>query len=165
MDTSPERISVRSDLKPGDIGHIIYLHGIVYAQEYQWDHTFEGYVAEGLARFALSYNSARDRLWIAESDGRMVGCIAIAGLSETEAQLRWFLVLPSCRGQGLGRQLLHQALDFCRERGFESVCLWTVSELKAAARLYESAGFEKTEEKTHEIWGQLLIEEQYCLSL
>jgi N-acetylglutamate synthase-like GNAT family acetyltransferase len=165
METSPRQIHLRTNLKPGDIGQVIYLHGTLYAQEYHWDHTFEGYVAEGLARFALSYEPHRDRLWIAELDGQIVGCVAIVGLSESEAQLRWFLVHPACRGQGLGRQLLREALHFCREHGFKSISLWTVSGLHAAAHLYQSAGFDKTEEKTHQIWGHLLTEEKYCLSL
>ena len=165
METPPKHIQLRSDLKPGDMGYIIYLHGLLYAQEYQWDHTFEGYVADGLARFALSYNPHQDRLWIAELDGQIVGCLGIVGLSESETQLRWFLVHPACRGQGLGRQLLNEALHFCRERGFKSISLWTVSELEAAAHLYQSVGFHKTEEKTHEIWGQVLTEEKYCMLL
>jgi GNAT superfamily N-acetyltransferase len=165
METSLEQLRVRWNLRPGDIGHIISLHGTLYAQEHGWDHTFEGYVAEGLASFAQSYDPHRDRLWIAELDGQIVGCLAIVGLSEAEAQLRWFLVRPAQRRRGLGRRLMNEALRFCRQRGYNSVCLWTVSELKAAAQLYESTGFRRTEEKTHRIWGQLLTEEKYCLSL
>ena len=168
METSQEhqkQICLRSALEPGDIGYIIYLHGILYAKEYQWDYTFEGYVAEGLAKFALSYDPHKDCLWLAEMDRQIVGCIAIVGHSESEAQLRWFLVHPASREQGLGRQLLNKALRFCRERGFKSIFLWTVSDLKAATHLYQSVGFHKTEEKTHEIWGQLITEEKYCISL
>ena len=168
METSQEhqkQICLRSALEPGDIGYIIYLHGILYAKEYQWDYTLEGYVAEGLAKFALSYDPHQDCLWLAEMDRQIVGCIAIVGHSESEAQLRWFLVHPASREQGLGRQLLNKALQFCRERGFKSIFLWTVSDLKAAIHLYQSVGFHKTEEKTHEIWGQLITEEKYCISL
>jgi hypothetical protein len=32
--------------------------------------------------------------------------------------------------------------------------LWTQSELKAARRLYQQAGFQKTTEKTHASWGR-----------
>ena len=137
----------------------------MYAEEYQWDYTFEGYVAEGMARFVLSFNPLRDRLWIAEIDENIIGCVAIAGFSESEAQLRWLLVHPDCRGQGLGIKLMNEAIKFSRELGYKSLFLWTTSDLKTAAHLYESVGFHKTEEKTHEIWGQTITEERYDMSL
>ena len=158
-------IAIRCDLKPGDIGYITYLHGTLYAQEYGLDSTFEGYVADGLARFALSFDARKDRLWVAKLDGHIVGSIAILGLPTSEAQLRWFLAVPTCRSTGLGRTLLHAALQFCRDRAFTNVLLWTFSELRAAAHLYRSAGFRKTEQKTHTIWGRMLTEERYDLSL
>jgi GNAT superfamily N-acetyltransferase len=156
---------IRSDLRPGDIGQILYLHGIHYRPEHGWDQTFEGYVAAGLAEFALGYDPSRDRLWLAEAGGEAVGCIAIVGHEEGRAQLRWFLVLPAYQGRGLGRRLLAEALAFCRERGFLSVFLWTVAGLPAAAHLYESAGFRPVAEKTHELWGDTLTEVRYELAL
>src|SRR5262245_26387592 len=134
-------ITLRSDLRPGDIGGIVSLHGLVYAKEYGFDHTFEAYVAGPLAQVALS-GSPRERRWIAERDGRIVGCIAIVQASPAEeragnvAQLRWFLVDPSTRGAGIGTRLLNEAVAFCRACGYDSVILWTVSALSAAAHLY-----------------------------
>ncbi len=156
---------IRSRLRPGDIGHVIYLHGVLYAKEHGWDCTFESYVAESLARFALSYDGRKDCLWIAEMDGEIVGSIGIVGESNSEAQLRWFLVHPAMRDRGLGRDLLDRAIRFCRRREFKSVFLWTVSDLKSAAHLYHSAGFHKTQEKTHRIWGKTLTEERYDRTL
>ena len=161
----PMPIAIRSDVKSGDIGYITYLHGTLYAKEYQLDCTFEGYVAESLARFVLSFDAHKDRLWLAEMDGHIVGSIGIVGLLSSEAQLRWFLIHPACRGRGLGHALLREALQFCRDHEFTSVFLWTFSELQAAAHLYRSVGFQKTEQKTHVIWGRMLTEERYDLSL
>lgn len=159
------RIQIRTDIRPGDIGYLIYLHGVLYANEYQLDHTFEGYVASGLGEFAKSYDERKDRLWLAEKDGLIVGSIAIVGLSSKTAQLRWFQVHPDARGAGLGRQLVQLALAFCRARGFESVFLWTLRGLPAAAHLYKEAGFVRTEQKTHEIWGSIRTEERYDLTI
>jgi len=156
---------VRTDLQPGDIGSIIRLHGEVYAREYGYDWTFEGYVAAGLAEFAASPRPSANRLWVVESGEHVVGSIGIVGRDDAEAQLRWFLVHPDCRGQGLGRTLLDEALRFCRQGGFRSVYLWTVSDLDAAIHLYRSFGFSRTERKTHPLWGRLLTEERYDLAL
>jgi len=158
-------MQIRTDIRPGDIGSIIYLHGILYAQEYELDQTFEGYVASGLGEFAKSFDKRQDRLWLAEEGERVVGSIAIAGQPNQSAQLRWFLVHPDVGGSGLGGSLLEQALEFCRAREFKTVFLWTLSDLKAAAHLYEQAGFHRTEQKTHEIWGAVRTEERYDLTL
>jgi N-acetylglutamate synthase-like GNAT family acetyltransferase len=156
---------IRTDIRPGDIGYIIYLHGTLYAREYNLYHTFEGYVASGLGEFAKSFVERKDRLWLAEERERIVGSIAIAGQTDHTAQLRWFLVHPEARGSGLGGRLLGDALEFCRSSGFKSVFLWTLSDLKTAAHLYQRAGFRRTEQKTHEIWGDVRTEDRYDLAL
>lgn len=152
-------------IKPGDIGYLAYLHGILYAKECGYDQTFEAYVAGGLAEFVQSYNPDEDRIWLAEASGRIIGSIAIVGVSKVIARLRWFLVHPDYRRLGVGKRLLTDALQFCRERKYATVVLWTTSELKEASYLYMRFGFVKTEEKTHEIWGKRVTEEKYELHL
>ncbi len=76
-----------------------------------------------------------------------------------------FLVHPDVRGTGLGRELLRKALAFCRDRQFKSVFLWTISDLKAAEHLYQEAGFRRTDQNTHGIWGSVRTEERYDLGL
>jgi ribosomal protein S18 acetylase RimI-like enzyme len=160
----PEGFALRHDVRPGDLGAVVGLHGTVYAREHGFDVTFEAYVAGPLAEF-VRRGTDRDRLWVAERGGRLIGCVAIVGTSEAEAQLRWFLVDPSARGLGLGKALLREALAFCRERGYRSVFLWTVSALTAAAHLYRSAGFRKVEERPGTLWGVEVVEEKYALAL
>ena len=156
---------IRTGLEPGDIGYIIYLHGVLYAQEYDLDQTFEGDVAIRMGEFAKTYDARKDHFTVAVLDGKIVGSIVINGLSDETAQLRWFLVHPDARGRGLGRQLIDGALAFCREKGYKKVTLWTISELKAAANLFLHAGFTVTREETHEIWGAPRTEQDYELNL
>ena len=158
-------MNIRTNIKPGDIGYITYLHGTLYAAEYGLDHTFEGYVAAGIGEFAQKYDANKDYFAVAELDGRIVGAIAIVDQPDRTAQLRWFLVHPDARGRGLGKRLLRDAVDFCRQRNYKGVFLWTISELTTAAHLYRDAGFELTEQNTHEIWGAVRTEERYELSL
>ncbi len=154
--------TLRSELRPGDLGEIVRLHGTIYSREYGFDPTFEAYVAGPLAEFVQA-RTDRDRLWIAEHSEGIAGCAAVMGTSSREAQLRWFLVIPSMRGQGLGRALLHKALEFCRQRAYESVFLWTVSALTVAARLYQRVGFTKVEERPGRLWGVDVVEEKYVI--
>jgi GNAT superfamily N-acetyltransferase len=156
--------TIRTDLRPGDLGAVVGLHGVVYAREYGFDATFEAYVAAPLAEFVRSAPD-RGRLWLAERDGRLVGSIAIVPAAPEVAQLRWFLVAPADRGAGLGRRLMGEAVAFCKESGFRTVFLWTVSALTAAARLYRDAGFVKVDEKPGRLWGVDVVEEKYELAL
>ncbi len=77
-DASQEVITLRTDVVPGDLGSIVRLHGVVYAQEYGFDITLEAYVAGPLAEFFRCFTD-RNRLWIAERGDRLVGCIAYCG--------------------------------------------------------------------------------------
>ena len=157
-------VRIRTELKPGDIEYVAYLHGVLYANEYGWDNTFEAYVAGPLAEFAKAH-SDRERIWIVESNGTVAGSIAIVGASTEEAQLRWFLLHPDVRRQGLGRRLMKEAIGFSKECGYSMVFLWTTEDLTAAAKLYESFGFHITEEIRHEMWGATVTEQRYELSL
>jgi GNAT superfamily N-acetyltransferase len=168
-------ISIRTELCPGDIGMVIHLHGVVYAEEQGWDSTFDAYVAGPIAEFVKS-RSDRDRIWIVElregagEDGgrraaQIAGSVAIVKVSEGEAQLRWLLLAPEVRGLGLGKRLAEEALAFSRSAGYSTVFLWTVRGLLAATSLYESLGFEETDEKTSEIWGGTVTEVRYELRL
>ncbi len=160
----PPSTTIRNDLRPGDLGYLIYLHGTLYAAECGWDHTFEAYAAGPLAEFARAPNP-RSRIWIVEHEGQVAGSIAVVETEKKQAQLRWFLLHPKLRGVGLGRFLMKEALSFCRKSGYTRVHLWTTRNLATAAHLYQSAGFELGEELTHPLWGQTVTEQRYELRL
>ncbi|HVZ41086.1 MAG TPA: GNAT family N-acetyltransferase [Candidatus Kapabacteria bacterium] len=157
-------ITLRTDIRPGDIGTITAMHGFLYAREYGFDATFEAYVAGPLSEFVRAGNE-RERIWIAERDGSIVGAVAIVAATDGMAQLRWFLVDPAVRGAGLGRRLLEEAVAFARDQGYSGIILWTVSALRAAAHLYTSVGFRKMESIAARLWGTDVVEERYDMSL
>lgn len=162
MDDS--EIKTRNDFRPGDMGRIIWLHGTLYAAEYGFDHTFEPYVAGPLSEFARN-RTDRDRIWIVEKNGEIMGSAAAVRFSETEAQLRWLLLHPEVRGTGLGAKLADEVIAFCRSMKYRSIFLLTVSQLVAAGRIYRSRGFRLADSKTQKLWGQTLTEERYELIL
>lgn len=167
METTSERgIILRHDVRPGDLGRVVELHGEVYAAEYGFDHQFEAYVAYTLGQFASEGGNFNGRLWIAEIDDRLVGSIGIVLQPELRAQLRWLIVHRDARGSGLGSRLVASAVEYSRDLGCRSVYLWTVNPLTDAARLYAKHGFRLTEEKEPcSMWGSMLAEQRYDLSL
>ncbi len=157
-------VTIRHDLQTGDLGYLVYLHGILYAKEYGWDSTFEAEAAVVLAEIATSQGE-RERIWLVEKDGELAGSIAIVEASAEQAQLRVLLLHPNLRGLGLGRRLVEAAVAFCRECGYSSIFLLTTSDLTAAAHLYKSVGFGLREEKRKSVWGVELVEQRYEMKL
>lgn len=160
-----QAVKIREYLKPGDLGYLIYLHAKLYYDECQYDLEFEGYVCKTFHEFVERHSEALDRFFIAESDGKIVGNVAILGHSAEEAQLRWFLIDPSFRGTGLGRKLFEHAMRFCRERGFKNVWLLTTSDQEKASSMYEREGFKVVSETPVDMWGRTLTEKKYVLTL
>lgn len=155
---------IRNTIQPGDLGYITYLHGILYARECGFDSTFEPYVAIPLSNF-MKENNPRSRIWITEENTKIQGCMAIVCIDDETAQLRWFLLEPSMRGKGIGKRILEEGIQFCKERGYKSIILWTVNLMEAAIHLYKKYGFKLKEEKKHILWGKDLIEQKYELKL
>lgn len=73
-------------------------HGELYAAEFGWDASFEALVARIVADYAADHDAAWERAWIAELDGRRVGCVFCVRKDPATAQLRILLVDPVARG-------------------------------------------------------------------
>ena len=157
-------IFIRTELRPGDIGYVTYLHGALYSREYGYGLQFESYVARGLAEFYEKYNPERTRIWACEYCNRMIGFLLLMD-RVTAAQLRYFLIEPEYRGIGLGSKLLNLYMDFLHDCGYKASYLWTTHELDTAAFLYQRLGFKLTEEKESNAFGKPLREQRYDLFL
>lgn len=152
-------------LRPGDLGWIVARHGVLYEREFGWNEDFEALVARIVADFGEARDPRRAEGWIAEIDGRPVGCLLCAQRDETTAQLRLLLAEPEARGLGVGAMLVDECLAFARRAGYETIVLWTNDVLKAARRIYERAGFELTDEEPHHSFGRDLVGQYWQRSL
>ena len=94
-------VSIRTELKPGDIGYVTWLHGKLYSEEYNYGIEFESYVAAGLHEFHKQYNPERNRVWICEDGDQIVGFMLLKWIGE---RLRNFVILfffPNTEDQDL----------------------------------------------------------------
>ena len=160
-----EDVTIRALGHPGDLGWVVQAHGEVYAAEFGWDASFEALVARIVADFAGRTDPTRQAAWIAELDGRRVGCVFCVAADAETAQLRILLVHPDARGRGLGARLTAECVRFARSAGYARIRLWTNHPLVAARRVYLAAGFTLVGEERHTSFGADLVGQNYELDL
>lgn len=167
LSAEPERRApyVLRPHQPGDIGWAVQQHGLLYAEQYGWDETFEAMAAEVAAKFIRDFDPKRERAWIAEKDGENVGCVFLVKQSDEVAKLRMLLVHPKARGLGIGKRLVEECIRFATSKGYRKITLWTNDILTTARRIYQQAGFKLVAEEPHFSFGHHMVGETWELEL
>lgn len=151
--------------RPGDMGWIVHRQGLLYVQEYGWDERFEALCARIAADFIDHFDSERERCWIAERHGALVGSVFLVRQTKATAKLRLLYVEPEARGLGIGKRLVDECVAFARAAGYRRITLWTNSILDAARHLYERAGFVRVGSERQHRFGHDLVFETWTLNL
>ena len=158
------RVSMRAH-RPGDMGWVVHRHGTLYASEYGYNDKFEGLVARVVADFVDTFDPRRERCWIAERDGDILGSIFLVRKTAVVAKLRLLYLEPSARGLGLGRRLVDECIAFAQTAGYRKITLWTQRSLSTARHIYQATGFVLKGTRRHADFGRREVAETWELSL
>lgn len=160
-------IKITSGYISGSIGRVVELHGTYYHTHWGFGPFFESKVAAEMAEFIGRYDQDRDGFWTASLKGNIEGSITMDGIHAKDegAHLRWFIVSDRMRGKGVGNRLIQTAINFCRNKDYERVYLWTFEGLDAARHLYEKYGFKLVDEHKGKQWGKTVTEQRFDLLL
>ena len=95
-------------------------------------------------------------VWVAEHDASIVGTVSVVP-REDDLYIRGMAVLPEARGLQLGQLLLKQVEEFARAQNHKRLVLSTTPFLHRAIRFYERAGFQRSDEGPHDLFGTPLF--------
>ena len=153
--------------RPGDMGWVVHRQAVLYAQEYGWDERYEALISRIVADFIDRFDSRRERCWIAERNGEIVGSVFLIRHPERAgvAQLRLLYVEQAARGLGIGRRLVRECTEFARQTGYKAITLWTNSVLTSARKIYEAEGYRLVREEPHNSFGHDLVGQTWQLDL
>lgn len=161
---SPPPYTVRPH-RTGDIGLIIHNHAVRFAEDYGFNSEFEALVAEKSAEFIRHFNPAKERCWVAEMDGHLVGSVFLVDSKDGCGEIRLLFVAPQARGMGIGTNLLGELVRFAKHVGYTKLCMRTESILEYAVPLFEAAGLKIVRETSHCRFGKDVIGQDWEMAL
>jgi GNAT superfamily N-acetyltransferase len=159
-------VEIRPGDSSGDVNELVRVNGEVFEPEYGLAPSFAGDMALQLAELRRSgWPRAREGLWLAEVDGRVVGGVTLRDQGGGLARLGHLALAPEARGTGAGRRLVETVVDAARAAGYDRIELMTFSALTSAREIYRRTGFEmQTSERTVR-WGREMDWERWVLAL
>jgi len=159
--------SIAEGWAPGLLGWCVAENARHFAEAAGFGVAFEARIAHEMADFLLRLDPPRTTVFRAGDDAGFLGTVSLdSGPDAVEhglARLRWFLVVPHGRGQGLGHALIARAIAAARLAGHRGIYLWTIEGLDAARRVYERAGFRMVHEADDDTWGKTVREQRFEL--
>jgi carbonic anhydrase len=104
------------------------------------DLSFQGF-GEEMATLPGAYAGSEGRLYLAERDGRAVGCVGVRRFSDGVCEMKRLYVEPEHRGLGIGRDLALAGIRAAQEMGYRRIMLDTLPAMRIAVKLYRELGF------------------------
>jgi putative acetyltransferase len=144
------RLAIRDDV--AQIASVLYESFIEYKSSY----TDEGFAATTPAADQIKIRIEEGPVWVALHDGAIVGTVSAIDMGGA-LYIRGMAILPTARGQRIGELLLKQIESFASLHGCKRLVLSTTPFLTRAIRLYEHAGFSRSNEGPHDLSGTPLF--------
>jgi ribosomal protein S18 acetylase RimI-like enzyme len=121
------------------------------AEQSHYDHPqlTEDEIAHDVANAPSARFAGENVILAARIADQVVGlcwCVLFNPGTGLEAEVAEVYVDPAFRAQGIGGQLLRQAVQLFRQRHVTFAAVWTRESNPQAVRLYEEAGFRRTEQ-------------------
>lgn len=112
-------------------------------QEFEAPKTGTALADPELFDMAQAYKEGKRQYFVAESNGKILGCCGVGPLSGAEdtAELQKMYVLPEARKQGIAQGLIATCLETARGFGYRQIYLETFTTMQAAQKLYLRNGF------------------------
>jgi ribosomal protein S18 acetylase RimI-like enzyme len=159
-------VEIQPDGTREAVNEVVRLHREVYESEYELEPSFGDSVATRLSELRRhGWPGPREGLWLARSGARTLGSITLNEETRTLGQLGHLVLLAEARRSGAGRRLVDTVLEAARAAGYERLQLFTFSDLRAAAALYRSVGFQVTSTEDVVRWGRRMQWQRYELAL
>lgn len=131
------------DARDSDEAGLIELVGSVFAEYPNCVLAVDEEIPE-LRHIATSFAEWNGRFWIAERQGRVVGCVGLTPAHDPGGiELKKLYVSASERKSGLGSRLTDLVVAEARARGARFIDLWSDTKFETAHRFYENRGFER----------------------
>jgi|GEM_PF-1351675 len=111
------------------------------------------------------FRHPKERAWIAELDGRIVGSVFLVKKTDEFAKLRLLYVEPDARGRGIGRRSVKECIAHARAVGYGRMELWADDVLTRARKINQSVGFKLVRAESHRSFGKDLVGETWELGL
>jgi carbonic anhydrase len=129
-------------LGPEDVQGLEEVRGFFksYAAWLGVDLSYQG-MAEEMAALPGAYGAPGGRLFLAELDGKAVGCVGVRAAAGGACELKRLYVAPEARNRGAGRALVVAAIHAARELGHRRLLVDTQPAMRIALRLYRELGF------------------------
>ncbi len=136
--------------------------------------TVRAYVNEGFLAADDAYvEELRDveariagaEVWVAETDGRLVGAVTFCPpgsafrelAQDLEGEFRMLAVDPAARGRGAARALVARCFERCRDLGLAELVLCSMPTMRPAHSLYEKMGFRRDDSLDWDVDSELTL--------
>ena len=129
-----------------DIPQLCILLDVLFSQEAEFKPNHE-LQARGLSK--ILNNEEIGVILVARDSDKVIGMVSIlytvsTALGERVGILEDFVVLPECRGKGVGSELISFALNFSKKKGCKRITLLTDDDNEDAHRFYLRFGFSRS---------------------